>query len=239
MKNIMIPIVLSSFFLLNTSISLGAGKDSSFLNALSDEAKETSMEKEAVVDNDAPEPSVTPKAKLNYDRLEKNVASQIKGLLSSHDGSTQDDREIKKTRSNLENELEKIVSSALLKGSKLNDIRHAVSAAMTDIKKENKTDGNLSNTVVESASKVLQQIVGEEQSVTEISKVIAAASGVSAIERADDKDKTVTVLKGETLYQIAKRVYGTGANYLSLYKANRDTITDPNVIHAGQVFKLP
>ena len=50
-----------------------------------------------------------------------------------------------------------------------------------------------------------------------------------------------TVKKGDTLSQIAKNYYGSGSQkYWKLIQdANKDTIKDPNLIHPGQVFKIP
>ena len=47
------------------------------------------------------------------------------------------------------------------------------------------------------------------------------------------------VVRGNSLWQIARRVYGAGTHYTVIYSANPDQIRDPNLIYPGQVFKLP
>ncbi len=49
----------------------------------------------------------------------------------------------------------------------------------------------------------------------------------------------ITVVKGNSLWRIARRVYGEGVMYTLIYEANRDQIKDPDLIYPGQVFTLP
>lgn len=51
--------------------------------------------------------------------------------------------------------------------------------------------------------------------------------------------KTYTVKKGDTLWGIAKKYYGNGAKYQTIYAANKDKIKNPNLIYVGQVFTIP
>jgi nucleoid-associated protein YgaU len=48
-----------------------------------------------------------------------------------------------------------------------------------------------------------------------------------------------TVQPGNSLWQIARRTYGSGVRYLVIYSANLAQIRDPERIYPGQVFKLP
>ena len=51
---------------------------------------------------------------------------------------------------------------------------------------------------------------------------------------------TYTVKKGDCLWTIAKKFYGSGADYSKIYEANRDTIgKNPNLIYPGQTFTIP
>ncbi|MEM1400625.1 MAG: LysM peptidoglycan-binding domain-containing protein, partial [Pseudomonadota bacterium] len=49
----------------------------------------------------------------------------------------------------------------------------------------------------------------------------------------------VTVQPGNSLWRIARRVYGEGLRYTVIYQANADQIRDPDLIYPGQVFMLP
>ncbi len=47
------------------------------------------------------------------------------------------------------------------------------------------------------------------------------------------------VQPGNSLWRIARRVYGQGIQYTVIYQANQDQIRDPDMIFPGQIFKLP
>ncbi|MDE0941760.1 MAG: LysM peptidoglycan-binding domain-containing protein, partial [Alphaproteobacteria bacterium] len=42
-----------------------------------------------------------------------------------------------------------------------------------------------------------------------------------------------------SLWRIARRVYGSGVRYTVIYQANDSQIRDPDLIFPGQVFNLP
>ena len=50
---------------------------------------------------------------------------------------------------------------------------------------------------------------------------------------------TYTVVKGDCLWKIAKRFYGNGAEYTKIYNANKDKISNPNLIYPGQKLVIP
>lgn len=51
--------------------------------------------------------------------------------------------------------------------------------------------------------------------------------------------RTHTVSAGETLGSIAARYLGSSSQYPRIHAANRDIISDPNVISVGQVLRIP
>lgn len=52
--------------------------------------------------------------------------------------------------------------------------------------------------------------------------------------------QTYTVVKGDCLWNIAKRFYGDGSKYTIIYDANRDVVGgNPNLIYPGQVLTIP
>lgn len=51
--------------------------------------------------------------------------------------------------------------------------------------------------------------------------------------------QTYTVKNGDCLWTIAKKYYGNGAEYTKIYNANKDKITNPNLINVGQVLIIP
>jgi nucleoid-associated protein YgaU len=48
-----------------------------------------------------------------------------------------------------------------------------------------------------------------------------------------------TVVKGDTLYKLARSYYGDQAKWKDVYAANRDSISDPNKIRVGQRLVIP
>lgn len=52
--------------------------------------------------------------------------------------------------------------------------------------------------------------------------------------------QTYTVVRGDCLWNIAKRFYGNGAKYTVIYNANKGVIGgNPNLIYPGQVLTIP
>lgn len=49
----------------------------------------------------------------------------------------------------------------------------------------------------------------------------------------------VVVQPGNSLWRIARRTYGAGIRYTTIYEANQAQIRDPDLIYPGQIFSLP
>lgn len=63
--------------------------------------------------------------------------------------------------------------------------------------------------------------------------VVAAPAAVGT------SGKTYTVKAGDTLSLIAREHLGDANAYMKIFNANKDLLTDPDKIKAGQVLKLP
>lgn len=48
-----------------------------------------------------------------------------------------------------------------------------------------------------------------------------------------------TVKSGDCLWNIAKKFYGSGSKYTTIYNANKDKIKNPNLIYPNQVLWIP
>ncbi len=228
MKIITIIFLLSLLMILDAQSAFAENaKDKALLDALNSEAEDTSMEQDSKIEAIKEEPSIVPKAVTDYDALEKKVATQIKNLLADSSKKTAVEKEKSdqdaSSHAKLKDKLENMVSSELLKGNNLDDIRNAVSAAMIGIKKSSEIKKDISKETLESAGKALKSIVAIDKPTTEKMEI----------------PNTVTVQVGENLYKIAQRVYGSGRNYLRLFKANKDVLKDPDLIRTGQVLKVP
>lgn len=78
--------------------------------------------------------------------------------------------------------------------------------------------------------------------VDEAGKVIARVSiPFSRIDKfpAPGEGELVVVQPGNSLWRIARSVYGSGFSYVEIYNANRSRIEDPDLIFPGQVFTVP
>jgi LysM repeat protein len=54
-----------------------------------------------------------------------------------------------------------------------------------------------------------------------------------------ERERTYTVVAGDSLSKIAKREYGDANKWHQIYAANKATISNPDLIHPGQVLTLP
>ena len=53
------------------------------------------------------------------------------------------------------------------------------------------------------------------------------------------KDGKVVIQPGNNLWNIARKLYGSGFRYTVIYRANKGQIRDPNLIYPGQIFDTP
>lgn len=73
------------------------------------------------------------------------------------------------------------------------------------------------------------------------SNEISDAGQPKTIEQAPltENNNAVIIRRGDTLWQISRRVYGLGVRYTTIYIANEDKIVNPDRIRPGQIFGLP
>lgn len=77
---------------------------------------------------------------------------------------------------------------------------------------------------------------GEAQPAVSASGTATPGAAAPALAQTDT---SVIIRKGDTLWQIARRVYGRGVTFSTIYNANIGQITDPDRIFPGQVFTVP
>jgi nucleoid-associated protein YgaU len=71
-------------------------------------------------------------------------------------------------------------------------------------------------------------------------QAMAAASSDEGTSRSSSASSSTRIVsRGDSLWRISRITYGAGEQYAILYRANRDRIKDPNLIHPGQVLVLP
>lgn len=210
------------------------------LNVLSEEANNTKMTNKPRENEEVKQKEEDPTAKATLantaagDDLSAKIENQLRRVLSKEKEAGKDDATAQK---DTEAELEKIVSSSLLEGAKMDDIRSAVSDAMAEIKKDKDKKGKavIAPELITTADKAFSKLTVTKK----MPEPVGADSAIATSEVVTEHPKTVTVQEGESLFKIALRIYGDGNKYYKLYKANEDQIKDPNMLLAGQVLITP
>ena len=67
----------------------------------------------------------------------------------------------------------------------------------------------------------------------------AAAATASASGASGRGGRTYTVAAGDSLSKIAKNFYGNAAQYMKIFEANKDKLSDPDKIKPGQELVIP
>lgn len=80
---------------------------------------------------------------------------------------------------------------------------------------------------------------GGQKPKPDFSKVESGASSTEAPPAPEQAEKTYTVAKGDSLSKIAKKAYGNANEWRKIFDANRDQISNPDLIHPGQVLRIP
>lgn len=71
--------------------------------------------------------------------------------------------------------------------------------------------------------------------------LVGAATTVASSAAASTawSSKTYTVVSGDTLSGIAKKMYGNASKYPQIFEANKPMLKDPDEIYPGQVLRIP
>ena len=105
------------------------------------------------------------------------------------------------------------------------------------------TEGNLY--AVEVSVELLAYLKGETQNTASASAMQSTDTAAAGMGSADTSGggsggTTYTVKKGDNLWNLAKKFYRNGADYIKIYEANRDVIGgNPSLIYPGQTFTIP
>ena len=66
-----------------------------------------------------------------------------------------------------------------------------------------------------------------------------AAAGAGEGSRSRSAGQSYKVQSGDTLSKIAKQYYGNANDYMKIFEANRDKLSDPDKIQVGQELVIP
>ncbi len=253
-----LKILMLSSLLLSISNSIFAEKADSYIDELSSEAGKTEMKSNAniiITDSDEPVPTATDSAE-DTDALAIKVENQLEKLLS---GSSKED--VKKE------DIANIVSGAVKEGHDIDAIQNAVNDAMAELQKKEDTaikpevlkfatdaavnivnsskdvaQGNPNDPYIQDLNAELSINSEEETKSAEIKE--GSPSQAKTVDNSSNtheanNERTIIVLKGESLSKIATKIYGSSEKYHLLYEANKDRISNPNNISVGQILKVP
>jgi len=67
----------------------------------------------------------------------------------------------------------------------------------------------------------------------------AAAAAAAAAASSTTSARTYTVQPGDSLSKISKQFYGDANKYMKIFEANKDKLSDPDKIRAGQELVIP
>jgi len=62
---------------------------------------------------------------------------------------------------------------------------------------------------------------------------------VYGTRRADEARRTHLIVDGDTLFYLAERYLGNGERYLEIFEANRDVLSDPDLLVLGALLRIP
>jgi nucleoid-associated protein YgaU len=65
------------------------------------------------------------------------------------------------------------------------------------------------------------------------------SGGSSTAPKAAGAGRTYTVVRGDSLSKIAKKIYGDSSKWKLIYEANKTAIKNPDLIYPNQVLTLP
>ena len=75
--------------------------------------------------------------------------------------------------------------------------------------------------------------------ITGNSEGISAFRDIMEVEKEEEEATYHTVLEGDTLSKIAKKIYKDAMKYPVIFEANKPMLKDPENIYPGQVLRIP
>ena len=79
----------------------------------------------------------------------------------------------------------------------------------------------------------------EDDKEPDFSDVVSGSSSTAGAPAGEAVTRTYTVVAGDSLSKIAKKIYGDAGRWKEIFEANKDKIKNPDLIHPGQVLNIP
>ena len=87
--------------------------------------------------------------------------------------------------------------------------------------------------------KLRDELLAERRKLRELRRKYEDEMSKQAAVHAEAEETTYTVAAGDSLWKIAARFYDNGAEWPRIHEANKDKISNPNMIYPGQTFVIP
>lgn len=79
----------------------------------------------------------------------------------------------------------------------------------------------------------------EKEKEPDFSDVVSSSSSTAAAPAGGAVTRTYTVVGGDSLSKIAKKIYGDANRWKEIWEANKDKVKNPDLIQPGQELKIP
>lgn len=133
-----------------------------------------------------------------------------------------------------------IVTRTLPNGKMLFDTNMKVSLESYDIKEDSKQGFDVTVSVkLKQYREFGTKTCNITFAGTKPKATVQPARPASPASPAPAQNQTYTVKKGDCLWNIAKKFYGNGAKYTTIFNANKGKIKNANLIYVGQVLTIP
>lgn len=133
-----------------------------------------------------------------------------------------------------------IVTRTLPNGKMLFDTNMKVSLESYDIKEDSKQGFDVTVSVkLKQYREFGTKTCNITFAGTKPKATVQPARPASPASPAPAQNQTYTVKKGDCLWNIAKKFYGNGAKYTTIFNVNKGKIKNANLIYPGQVLTIP
>jgi nucleoid-associated protein YgaU len=92
---------------------------------------------------------------------------------------------------------------------------------------------------LDAANKVWDEIKRINPTADDITADFPVDTSLQRTQQQTSNMRTYKVKAGDTLSKISKQFYGSANEYMKIFEANRDQLTDPDKIQVGQELKIP
>jgi len=79
----------------------------------------------------------------------------------------------------------------------------------------------------------------DDEKEPDFSDVVSGSTSTAPAPVGEVVTRTYKVVGGDSLSKIAKKIYGDPNRWKEIFEANKDTLKNPDLIHPGQVLKIP